>query len=74
MAADITLGSKVPILQLEDVDPYLHAVECLGGSITLSFINESDKKEAEEQWASMKVFTVITYHPGCNSIHQRKPH
>lgn len=74
LAADVTLDSKVPILQLEDVDPYLRAVECFGSSITLSFNDEGSKREAEKQWASLRIFVVISYHPGCNSIHQRRPH
>lgn len=42
--------------------------------ITLSLNDEGSKREAEKQWASLRVFIVISYHPGCNSIHQRRPH
>ncbi|KAL8992363.1 MAG: hypothetical protein Q9169_007158 [Polycauliona sp. 2 TL-2023] len=74
LAADVTLDSKVPILQLEDVDPYLSAVECSGSTITLSFNDEGVKKEAEKQWGLMKVFIVIAYHPDCNRMDQRRPY
>ncbi|KAL8774832.1 MAG: hypothetical protein Q9209_000771 [Squamulea sp. 1 TL-2023] len=61
LAADVILGSGLPILQLEDVDPYVRAVKGSGTEIVLRFKDEKSKLEAEQQWAPLREFIVITY-------------
>ncbi len=74
LAADVTFDSKEPILQLEDVDSYLRAVDCFGNTIVLSFNDEATTAEAEKQWASSKFCIAISNHLGCNYADQRKPY
>ncbi|KAL8732686.1 MAG: hypothetical protein Q9166_002662 [cf. Caloplaca sp. 2 TL-2023] len=74
LTTEVKLGSNVLVLKLEDVDPLLRTVECSEEGIILSFSDVESKNEAEEHWAPLKEFVVISYHPGCNAFHQRRRH
>lgn len=73
-AARLTFEPRLPVLAIEDVDRHLDMIQCSPDGLLLQFDSRRKLKKAEETWAALEEFVVVTSHLGCNHDGERQPY
>lgn len=73
-ASSVRVGSRKPILSLEDIEHFLEDVECRDGKMMLHFVDETaarDARAACHGGHGGMGGLIITSHQGCNNDGER---
>jgi hypothetical protein len=70
-AAQVKVGSKMPILNLEEVEHHLEDVRCDEGKIEMSFVDKVAARDAYYACHEKSGGLVVTSHDSCNKEGER---
>ena len=72
-SAHVNLGSKLPVLVLEDIEHLVQSVHCDQESIEIVFNSRQHLMTAQDTLFSHPRFILITSHWSCNEDGSRLP-